>query len=75
VYKVTSDSCDLNAVVRPTASNEMINIVKNGDKVRIWKKSSVAHLKLLHQHSFGNSETQLTNFQPFTVGVTKMIRF
>jgi hypothetical protein len=41
-------------VVRPTASNEMTNILKNGDKVRIWKKSSMVYFN--YQHSPGNSE-------------------
>jgi len=32
VYKVTLYNTDSNAVVRPNASNEMTNILKNGDK-------------------------------------------
>jgi len=31
-YKVTLYSTDSNAMVRPTASNETTNILKNGDK-------------------------------------------
>ena len=40
-------------------SNETINILKNGDKVRIWKESSKAYLNLLYQHSPGNSENKM----------------
>jgi hypothetical protein len=31
-YKVTLYNTDSNALVRPTASNETTNILKNGDK-------------------------------------------
>lgn len=40
-------------------SNEMINILKNGDKVRIWKESGKAYFNLLYQHSPGNSENKM----------------
>ena len=55
-YKVTLYNIDSNAVVRPTSSNEMPNILKNGDKEGIWKESIMAYFNLLYQHSPENSE-------------------
>lgn len=45
-YEVTLYNTDLNAVFRPTVSNEMTNILKNGDKEGILKESSMAYFNL-----------------------------
>lgn len=57
-YKVTLYNTDSNAVVRPNASNEMTNILKNGDKEGNWNEPTMAYFNLLYQHSPGNCEVK-----------------